>query len=76
MAAAEDNFFYPTNSSFCWTSNEDGEQADAPAFETSNVDRLLSQQHGVQFDPKNKVCKRKVLLFGLSSLRVIIEELN
>jgi hypothetical protein len=48
-------FFFPVNSEFCWTSSEEGDYAEVKGFEGSNVDRIISQQHGIQFDPKNKV---------------------
>lgn len=55
MAGSEDDFFYPVNSEFAWTSTDEGEEANAKGIANSNVDRLLSQQHGVQYDPANKV---------------------
>jgi hypothetical protein len=55
LAATEKDFFYPVNSEFCWTSTEEGDYAEAKGFGTSNADKIINVQHGVQFDPKNKV---------------------
>lgn len=59
MASTEKNFFFPHSCLFSWTSNECEEIGAGSS--NSNVEKLITQQHAVQFDPKNKVMRIDVV---------------
>lgn len=53
IASTEDDFFFPGSCKFAWTSAEgDKEESVATNF---SLEKLIRKQHGVQYDPKNKV---------------------
>jgi hypothetical protein len=63
MASTESDFFFPEMAQFSWTSS-DTTSSSATDSPNSNIERILNNKHGTEYDPSRKVntLRKKLLL--------------
>lgn len=53
LASTESDFFFPGSTAFSWTSSDSNDNGRHSP--NSNIERFINKNHGVDFDPANKV---------------------